>query len=186
MKGAEICTFPGEGLVRALILVHVHVFSVNHVAGFARAALRAAGLTGGWSSLPCARAGAGRLLRLAGLIECFGHLVQRRFYLLGRRANSRSVAFAAVGHGLLGFLESLLRGFHFVRRQLLAVFANGLLGLVHDAVQPVTSFDFFHAAAIVFGMRFGLDAHLFRLFLGQAGGGLNGDLLFLAGSFVLG
>ena len=102
------------------------------------------------------------------------------------RTQAAGIALAAVTHRFLGFLEGFLGGLNVGLRQLVAIFANGLFGLVHNAVQTVAGFDFFHTAAIFFRVRFGFDAHLLRLVLGQAGRRLNRDLLFFAGGFVLG
>ena len=36
--------------------------------------------------------------------------------------------------------------------QLVAIFANGFFGLIHNAVQTIASFDLFHSATIIFGV----------------------------------
>src|SRR5262245_56389245 len=103
-------------LVRTLVFVHVDVLGVNHVAGFAGSALRAAAGTrlAGLACWSGSGTGAGRLL-LCGFVERLGHLVQRGFDFFRSRAEASGVAFATVAHGFLGVLKSFFRCFHFVR-----------------------------------------------------------------------
>src|SRR5690348_1719108 len=168
--------------VGALLVIDVDVFGIDHVRGLFTGALflrTGPGRAG-------ASAGSCRLTRgggLARLVERFRELVQRTLDVLGRGAQARSAAFV---HGFLGVFESFLSGFEVGFRKLVAIFANGLFSLIDQAVEAVSGIDLLHAAAILFGMRFGFDAHFFGFFLGQAGGGLNGDLLLLSSGLVLG
>src|SRR5208283_1309319 len=121
-----------------------------------------------------------RCLRV--LVQHFCHLVQRLFHVLGCGTQARHSAFV---NGLLGLFDGRLGLLHVGIVQLVAVVANRLFGLVHDAVQTVARLHFFHPLAVVFRVRFGLDPHLLGLFLGQTGGSRDGDLLFLVGGLVL-
>ena len=51
------------------------------------------------------------------------------------------------------------------------------------AVFGLNEFDFF---LVVFGIQLGIFHHLLNFCFRQAGVGLNGDLVFLAGALVLG
>src|SRR5262249_33081828 len=165
-------------LIRTVLIVHVHILGVDHVARLV-VLLRTA------RRRTTARARAGRtglaLGRFVRFVERFRQLVQGALHIFGGRTQPRRAAFI---HRLLGVFERFFGSLYIRLGQLLAVIFNRLFGLINQAIQAVARIDLFHTPAIFLGVRFGFHAHFFRLFLGQAGRGLNGDLLLLAACFV--
>src|SRR5439155_14307062 len=157
--------------IRPLRLVHVHVLGVDHVARLLL--LSAAGRTPA-GSIARRRTGLPRGSSFGRLVQLFGDLVQRAFDVFLRRPQPRHAAFV---DGLLRVFDGFLSLLHVHFRDLLAVLAQHLFGLIYDAVQAVTRFDLFHPAPVVFAVRFSLRLHLLGLFLGQAARRGDGDLL---------
>src|ERR1700686_4022202 len=101
-RGATLRTFllrSATQLIRTLAIVHVHVFSVDHIARLP--ALRAAaGRVRAWTTLSAlsARASSRRVClsrpasRLGALVELFSDLVQRAFQVLSSGAQSGDAA----------------------------------------------------------------------------------------------
>ena len=78
--------------------------------------------------------------------------MQRALHVFAGATNSGGVAFTAIAHGLLRFLQRFFRGLDIGFGQLVAIFANGLFGLIHNAIQTIARLDLFHSATIVFGV----------------------------------
>src|SRR4029077_21182089 len=155
-----------RSLVRTLGFIDVDILSVDYVARLfvLRGAARTRSGRATWSS---ARACSGSLLRtglrFVRLIENLGNLVQRLLEVLRSGAQASR---AALGDGFLGFFDGVFGGLDVRFRYLLAILAEHFLRLRHDAVEPIARFDFLHAAAVIFRVRFSFGAHLFGLFLG--------------------
>src|ERR1700724_4058888 len=65
------------------------------------------------------------------------------------------------------------------------MFGQRLLGGMHQRVGVVLGVDRFAALLVLGGVGLGVLGHLLDVGLGQTAGGLNPDLLFLAGRLVL-
>src|SRR5882724_549745 len=187
--GARTCGRPSGALLHVLVgplrFIHVDVLGVNYVAR-----LVARGAAGGRAACcwppTCSRAGSRRLFRarrLIRLVQHFSEFVQRTLQVFRRGTQPWHAAFV---DSFLRVFDGVLSRLHISFRKLLAIFANHFLALVEDAVEAIARFDFFHAAAVIFAVRFGLHAHLLGFFLGQAAGSSDSDGLLLIGGFVLG
>ena len=65
----------------------------------------------------------------------------------------------------LGLFQRLFDALGIALGQLLAVLAQQLLGLIHAVVELIARLNFRQFALVVFGMRFGVGAHLLGLVL---------------------
>src|SRR3990172_6472821 len=72
------------------------------------------------------------------------------------------------------------------RGQLVAGLGDGLLGLVGERVGAVADFHLLAALAVLLGVGVGVLLHALDLFVGEAGAGLDRDLLLAAGALVAG
>src|SRR5579883_2623342 len=131
-RHSEPLALEGFPSIGPLGFVNVHVFGVDDVAGLLAAlALLGARCSG---SRACARRlllGARGLIRL---IEHFGEFMQGALDRFRRGAQAGRATFV---HGLLGIFDGLLGRFHVGFRQLVAILADHLLGLIDDTVEAV-------------------------------------------------
>jgi len=89
-------------------------------------------------------------------------------------------------HHFFGILQ---RGFDlgfFVSVDLVAVFGQGLLDRVDQAVELVTRSHQFVQLLVFFGIQFRIAHHVLDFGFRETRGCLNGDACFLSGSLVLG
>src|SRR5690606_37598143 len=92
----------------------------------------------------------------------------------------------AVFERLFELFDGVLDGFLLGRLELVAVLFKRLARGVHQGVALVAGMGQFGNAVIVLGIGLGVFHHALDLFIGQAGVGLDGDLVFLAGALVFG
>src|SRR4029077_9663088 len=137
-------------LVRTLGFVDIDILGVDNVVRFLlllRAGGRSAACSGARPSARCS--GLRCACGLVSLVQHLSNLVQLPLDALGSRAQPRCAAFV---HGLLGILDGLIQRLRVRLRDFVAVFADHLLRLIHDAVQAIARVDLFHAPAVILGV----------------------------------
>src|SRR5271157_5898386 len=168
---------PGPVTLRLLLVVYVHEFGVHHVAFVLLAAIAARGW---WCGAAGRRARARSPRRL---VHGLGQFVAGAGEAVDRGVDPGRVV---IGHGLLGFLDGRFDFLGLGFADLGAMVLQRLLHVVDHGVGPVAGLDGFALLAVVGGVRLGVLGHLLHLFLGQAAGTGDGDLLLVVGAAILG
>src|SRR6266404_9593320 len=154
-------------LVRLLRFVDVHVLGVNDFARRrgARPGLRPARRSR--NSVGGACRASLRPARLRGLVEGLRQGMGGSFELLRRR---RDLVEDASGKSRLCRRQCFFHRLDIGFGELLAVFGDQLLDLIHPAVENVPRLDLRQLFLVLIGVGFGVVAHLLGLFLAQTGG----------------